>query len=389
MLKDGPKIDRMIRNEVTEVYNEKTNEPHQVKARSFSEKKSRVLSCKLLAMVLRKRAPLNVVQTILKANPNAAKVPESSPSALQIALRHNAPVEVVKEIIQACPSALFAGNGTYDPLTYAKIWRSDEKKLIELLERPISHWLTPKRKHILRHNSSSHKKAISSTKVSRLDRDDQRELLNVKLITSTMIKSQKKYIAERARKQEKIQAAIEDLQDKAYLAKTESQEYAMAVTKRFDRQMSSLFKLVSKAVLSIVSSQDKLLEEMKAMEQRNKNEIATPQPLPGGKKDKEEKKTLSRIERLLSSYESLLGELKTNMLKSNQIENHQFGLKHHAVTHYIFDVSPYYYPSFEPNNDDTYPLMAENVPKKKNKCLSRYLFPILTAFRRQTKETGL
>lgn len=94
----------------------------------------------LFHLSLQNNPPLSFVQFMLSINPNVAQVPTSGMTALQVAIKHKASLEVIEEVIQSFPSALFITNGNCDPLTYAKIWRNEDLRLIELLERSLSFW---------------------------------------------------------------------------------------------------------------------------------------------------------------------------------------------------------------------------------------------------------
>lgn len=201
-----------------------------------------LMTADILKLALHNRPPLSIIKFMVGLNPNAAGVPRSGPSALQIAVRHHASLEVVEEIIRACPYALFTGNGTYDPLTYAKIWRREDEDLIKMLERPISYWISgeespptspvsstsrgkaqqQKRGVRLKQPNAGRTSASSTTpsripdppaspdhsnqiqppppsalkSPSRLTKDEKRELSNIKLITAAIVKSQKKQMAE-------------------------------------------------------------------------------------------------------------------------------------------------------------------------------------------------
>jgi hypothetical protein len=115
------------------------------------------LTSTFLIMILKHRPPVSLVTFMLNVNPNAASIPKQGPSALQIAVQRHCSIEVVKELIKACPFALIAINpGTnYDPLSYAKCFRSDEKELIDLLSLPVHHFLMMKNNKRVRDSSLS------------------------------------------------------------------------------------------------------------------------------------------------------------------------------------------------------------------------------------------
>lgn len=222
-----------------------------------------LMTADILKLALHNRPPLDTIKFMIGLNPDAAGVPRQGPSALQIAVRHHASIEVVEEVIRACPYALFTGNGTYDPLTYAKIWRRDEAELIKVLERPISYWVTSsgessasgpaslisrergERKREVKPKKpsarSSHEKQTCSEashrvpdppafpdkscpsppssllrSPSKLTKAEQRELSNIKLITAAIVKAQKKQMAEADQDKRDTEAKLK------FLAKSEA-----------------------------------------------------------------------------------------------------------------------------------------------------------------------
>jgi hypothetical protein len=95
----------------------------------------------ILLLVLKNRPPVHVVEFMLTTNPRAADIPLKGPTALLVAVQHNASVTVCRLLLEACPLALVALYSGYDPLHYAKIWRSEESELLELLNKPHSYWM--------------------------------------------------------------------------------------------------------------------------------------------------------------------------------------------------------------------------------------------------------
>lgn len=206
-----------------------------------------LVNANILHLALHHRAPLSVIRFMIQINPNAAEVPKAGPSALQVAVRYHDSLDVVEEIIRACPHAIFAGNGTYDALSYAKIWRGDDESLIQMLERPISYWLQSSYDYnsIQNNHSKKNKKAqvrfkepLSSGAIfcespefnskhkaspnrpptptfhsnSGLTRVEQQEMLNIKLIAAAIVRSQKKFISDSEQERQEIDAKIHSLQ---------------------------------------------------------------------------------------------------------------------------------------------------------------------------------
>lgn len=113
------------------------------KATDMFHNKPSLMTSTILRLTLRHRPPANLVRLILSVNPEAAAPPKQGPTALQIAIQQNCSVDVIKELIAVCPVA--TNPGSYlDPLSYARRFRPDEPELIELLTRPLSHWMANK-----------------------------------------------------------------------------------------------------------------------------------------------------------------------------------------------------------------------------------------------------
>jgi len=168
----------------------------------------------ILKLSLSHRAPLHVVSFMLGINPDAAGVPSTGPSALQVAVKKRCSLDVIECIIRACPYALFAScDQSYEPLALARIYRREEKALIDLLSLPISYWISndhgPKIKKSVRfeplppcHNSVDPRPppppppAPILKSPSHLISEEKRELSNMKLIVAAIVKSQKKLMVE-------------------------------------------------------------------------------------------------------------------------------------------------------------------------------------------------
>ena len=184
------------------------------------KKNPALMTAEILNLSLAHRAPLHVVSAMLRINPVSAGVPSSGPSALQVAIKQRCSVDVIECIIRACPYALFDSCGqTYDPLSLAKIYRREEKPLLDLLSLPISHWTgnasqhtsTSKGRKTVRFESAhtqSHPTSGDSRpppppppapilkSASHMTKEEKRELSNMKLIIAAIVKSQKKLMAE-------------------------------------------------------------------------------------------------------------------------------------------------------------------------------------------------
>ena len=140
-----------------------------------------LMSNRVLRLALKRCAPVQLIQYMIKLKPDAVSVPEKGPSPLQIALKSsctsmqndefficlptlnahilslcalfchsylgNGAVDVVKALLMVCPTALVDTNaGNYlDPLSYAKLFRPAENELIHLLSLPLDHWTARQR----------------------------------------------------------------------------------------------------------------------------------------------------------------------------------------------------------------------------------------------------
>lgn len=137
------------RNKIAIQHQRKESHWSRVKAALSSDPS--LLTAEIFCLALQSRAPLEIVQFMLSLNPGI--ILTSAPSSgsltpLQIAVKHKVSCEVLEEIIRACPQALCmtsaASNGSYDPLTYAKVFRPYDLDVIEILERPLSYWVSVK-----------------------------------------------------------------------------------------------------------------------------------------------------------------------------------------------------------------------------------------------------
>jgi hypothetical protein len=125
------------------------------KAYVMLQQNPKLLTRKIFCAALRRQAPVRLIAYMLHLDPAlAAAVPrnnnnkaveegeEAGPTPLQIALQSFCSMDVITELLQAYPLALVVkspGSQMY-PLSYAKIIRSDEPDLIELLSRPVKFW---------------------------------------------------------------------------------------------------------------------------------------------------------------------------------------------------------------------------------------------------------
>ena len=171
-----------------------------------------LMDTRALALALRNQPPVEVVRFILSVNPKAARIPKTGPTPLQVAVQHNASVEVVHCLLEACPFALCVTNPDHDedPLSYAKRHRKKDKELIELLSRPLSYWVTERRKDPAAAVTSfgdlnHHGKSASLSPSS--DLIDHHELQNVKKLCHRVLKGHKKLLKKMEKCEKNVDAA--------------------------------------------------------------------------------------------------------------------------------------------------------------------------------------
>lgn len=101
----------------------------------------------VLMMALQKQPPVHVIRFMLSVNPKAGNIPDTGPTPLQVAVQYNASLDVIEVLLRACPFAICVTNPQHaeDPLSYAKRHHKTNKALIELLSRPLGHWINEKK----------------------------------------------------------------------------------------------------------------------------------------------------------------------------------------------------------------------------------------------------
>ena len=219
------------------------------------KKNPALMTADILNLSLAHRAPVHVVSTMLRINPDSAGVPSSGPSALQVAIKQRCSIDVIERIIRACPYALFDSCGqAYDPLSLAKIYRREEKDIIDLLSLPISHWIIndpqheSKSKKTVRFESTHTPPPASASdsrppppppppapilkSASHMTKEEKRELSNMKLIVAAIVKSQKRLLAE----------TEENSQEVKKLAKSEARMRRENIAAFVDERMKKIAK---------------------------------------------------------------------------------------------------------------------------------------------------
>eukprot|EP00978_Attheya_sp_CCMP212_P018081 scaffold49056_cov47-Attheya_sp.AAC.2 len=196
-------------------------------AASALKKNPELVTPDMLKLALKNHSPFHVVQLMLKLNPKAASVPKNGPSALQVGVRSNASIETIEEVIRACPFALFSSNGTYDPLTYAKIWRRKEQELIDLLSKPLSHWVVTDEKVVSGSEQQFERSKPTSKSMRRLPsslKHEKVELDNIKRIAAAIIRAQKKHTVAARSERDEIHAEIKGMEAREKTAREEQLE---------------------------------------------------------------------------------------------------------------------------------------------------------------------
>lgn len=117
------------------------------RAMAVLEKNPPLMTPTILLLALHSKPPLRMVQCMLRLNPQAASIPKTGPTALQIAVRHHADHDVVCRLLRACPFALVATTCDVPaPLVLAQTYRPDEPDLIGILSQPLLYWIEQSRK---------------------------------------------------------------------------------------------------------------------------------------------------------------------------------------------------------------------------------------------------
>ena len=147
------------------------------KVRALLETHPGLVSARVLLLALQARPPLELVECMLRMDPMAAAIPKTGPTALQVAIQYGASVRVVVRLLQACPFLLVVAAGAYpNALSLAKACRANEPQLLSVLSKPLAHWL----------------QESNRVRQPRGSRPQQTELDNVKVMASTVLRSQKR-----------------------------------------------------------------------------------------------------------------------------------------------------------------------------------------------------
>ena len=167
-------------------------------------------------------------------------------NALLTAVENNASVEVIEAIIRVNPYALCNNkeNGNeIDPLTLAKRYRPNETELIELLELPISYWLDPVQRSMssnpVSHSQPNHLKhqvggfLDNETKFYKLSNTEREELDNIKVITTSLLRSQRRQAESDAQERADIISRLDELKINEKLARQDQ----LAIFKQREKSM--------------------------------------------------------------------------------------------------------------------------------------------------------
>lgn len=230
---------------------------------SFLGKNREFMSSTILQKALQDCSSVHVIKEMLRINPAAANIPKFGKSALQIAVMYNAPIDIVYELIKACPYALYEGNGYYDPLKYVKIWRKDEKKLVRMLEKPLSYWQNLNSDSTML--SDSVDEALPQNGVGNRNRRDMPNMKNIMTATIRALVSQ----LERGSKQQKsIITQLKSMEQRDKYERIKIRRESEELANYFENQMSQFCTVITESILGVTHKQNMLLKLMQTMESK-------------------------------------------------------------------------------------------------------------------------
>jgi hypothetical protein len=360
------------------VYKQSPNKKEEwQRTKAILEAAPSLMTDRVLLLTLHNNPPLEVVEFMLSLNPQAAAIPKSGPTALQVAVRHFASIEVIICLLKACPFALIASNhddsAFKDPLTCARELRSKEEDLIHVLTRPLSYWLNESNKERLLRERTARRKANMP-----LDSAEKDELNNIKAIAATILKAQK-------RQMEALEIHRHEMKNAEF-----SKE---AILKEFDDQQRKHFK----AQLIALDMKEKAMRyKNRNMERRIIRSLEASKRDHSEKEDQQEKvlkkmeekvKKLSRaVEKLRETTSNHLKQLEMRLeqeckvndfyrrdtrLQLDQLERNQFQAKHERSD----DSAPFIFATHlidpDQENDAEEPLFAiQSMQQRRRKFWS-------------------
>jgi hypothetical protein len=159
---------------------------------------------RVLIKALQNQPPVHVIRFMLSVNPKAATVPKQGPTPLQVAVQYNASLEVVETLLEACPFALCVTNPQHaeDPLSYAKRHRKHDKKLLELLSRPLSFWVSKRNR-----DPNASITSFREDRVPPPSAVDKQDIYNVKVLCAQVLKGHKKLAKQLVKCQEQLETS--------------------------------------------------------------------------------------------------------------------------------------------------------------------------------------
>lgn len=256
------------------IYKGTPNRAEQWKrAKAVLQANPSLMSSRLLVLSLRNKPPLPVVEFMLSLNSQAAAIPKSGPTALQVAVRHNVSVDVIVRLLKACPFALLASDDSeFDSaLQCATQLRSQEKDLINILSQPLSYWMNESHKEHLR-QERERKQPNQVVKPA----EKEEELDNFRAIAATIYKAQKRQQQALAAHRHELRAAelskeaiVEELDGhqqerfKSQLIALDMKEKAMRNKNRtMERRIISTLEATKKCRSENESRQEELLQKL-------------------------------------------------------------------------------------------------------------------------------
>ena len=182
------------------------------RAKAVLQANPSLMTPRILLLTLHNKPPLEVIEFMLKINPQAASIPKRGPTALQCAVRHHSSVDVIVCLLKACPFALLTSNlgdtEDKDPLACAMDVRADETELIGILSQPLSYWLSESQKERL------NKRKTAERKVNFLLKSPEKEEMdNIKVIAAKILKAQKRQMQALAVHRQDLKTAELSIED--------------------------------------------------------------------------------------------------------------------------------------------------------------------------------
>jgi hypothetical protein len=180
-------------------------------ARSVLKDNPLLMTSNVLISALQQQPHKDIVAFMLSVNPKSANIPKEGPTPLQFAVQHGCSCEIVLLLLKAWPFALCRTNPGYeeDPLASAKHRFRANKELIQLLQKPLGHWMEarePKSRPEKPQNVVPLQNAEDMVEFRETSVDRQ-EFSNVKLLCAQLLKGHKKLNQRLTICQEQLQAA--------------------------------------------------------------------------------------------------------------------------------------------------------------------------------------